>query len=436
MRDRLQIIAARHGKSMGFVLLGLALIGFTGRSAQSQSGDRFDVVIANGRVVDGTGAPWFRGGHRHHRRPHHRNRQPRCPRGRHEIDATGLVVAPGFIDLLGQSEFNVLVDNRAASKITRASPPRSRAKDRPLRRSTIADGRCGTAALEHFGVAPDWRTLDEYFDRLRAARTGDQRRTFVGAGGCATTSSARTTAPPRRQELEQMKALVAEAMAQGALGSAPRCSTCRIGSPRPTSSSSWRRSRRAYGGVYFTHQRSESDRIFESLDEVLAIAERAGIPGRDLAPEDGLQGQLGQDARGAAPHRGGARPRPRRDRRTCIPTPRLQRPRCVPAVWAREGGTDDMLARLTDPATRERVKQRHGRSERATWENQWYGSGGGDGVMVSSVLDPALRKYEGMSLDADRQGDGQGSARCGHRSGHRRSGGVVGHHLDHGREPT
>ena len=76
---------------------------------------------------------------------------------------------------------------------------------------------------------------------------------------------------------------------------------------------------------------------------------------------------------------------------------------CLP-LWVREGGTDAMLARLKDPAQRDRIKREMDDPNPPGWENQWYGSGGGDGVMLSSVLDPTLRKYEGMTLDGDRQG--------------------------------
>src|SRR5262245_18335292 len=72
---------------------------------------------------------------------------------------------------------------------------------------------------------------------------------------------------------------------------------------------------------------------------------------------------------------------------------------CIP-LWVREGGIDQLVERLKDPATRDRIKKDMDDPNATTWENQWYGANGGDGVMVSSVLDPALRKYEGMTLTA------------------------------------
>ena len=144
-------------------------------------------------------------------------------------------------------------------------------------------------------------------------------------------------------------------------------------------------------------------------------------PRRDLAPEDRLQGQLGQDARGAARIEA-ARARGLDVTANQYPYTRASNglDACLP-LWVREGGIDTMLARLTDPATRERIKRRWTIRTPRRWENQWYGASGGDGVMLASVLNPELRKYEGMTLTADRQSDGQGSARRGDGSGHRRS---------------
>ena len=126
-----------------------------------------------------------------------------------------------------------------------------------------------------------------------------------------------------------------------------------------------------YGGVYFTHQRSESARIFESLDEVFAIAERAQHSRGDLAPEDRLQGELRQDAGGAAAHRGGARPRPRRDGEPVSVHPRVERPRFRACRCGRaRAASTRRSARLTDPATRERIKKDMDDPNAATWENQ------------------------------------------------------------------
>jgi N-acyl-D-amino-acid deacylase len=143
----------------------------------------YDLVIANGRVVDGTGAPWFEAdigivGDRIRSVGDLGE-----ARARARIDAAGMVVAPGFIDLLGQSEFNVLVDNRAASKITQGVTTEitgEGASIAPVNERMIAEA---AEPYRHYGVQHDWRTLAEYFARLERSRTAINLGTFVGSGG-------------------------------------------------------------------------------------------------------------------------------------------------------------------------------------------------------------------------------------------------------------
>src|SRR5688572_7566815 len=147
------------------------------------AGQPFDVVITNGRVVDGTGAPWFRAdvGITGDRITAVGNLS--SARALARIDAAGLVVAPGFIDLLGQSEFNVLVDSRAASKITQGITTEitgEGASIAPVNDVMMADRK---ATYDFFKIVQDWRTLDEYFARLTTSTTTVNVGTFVGSGG-------------------------------------------------------------------------------------------------------------------------------------------------------------------------------------------------------------------------------------------------------------
>src|SRR3954467_7390951 len=127
---------------------------------------RFDVIVANGRIVDGTGAPWFRGdvGILGDRITAIGSLGDATAANR--IDATDLVVAPGFIDLLGQSEFNVLVDGRAASKILQGVTTEVTGEGSSI--APVNDRMVLEASdnAKHFGVAQDWRTLADYFKRL------------------------------------------------------------------------------------------------------------------------------------------------------------------------------------------------------------------------------------------------------------------------------
>ena len=180
---------------------------------------RFDVLITNGRIVDGTGASWFRGdvgivGDRiaaiGSLADAHANVR---------VDATNQVVAPGFIDLLGQSEFNVLVDGRAASKILQGVTTEVTGEGSsiaPVNDRLIEEM---VASAAHFGVAQDWRTLGDYFKRLEGrSHTTINVATFVGADGLRNYVIGKDDRPATAAELDRMKQLVAEAMQQGALG--------------------------------------------------------------------------------------------------------------------------------------------------------------------------------------------------------------------------
>ncbi len=147
--------AMRYGLLAGALVLGAALV--HGQSASRS----FDVLITGGRIVDGTGTPWYRGdvavaGDRIVAMGN-LSRASAAAR----IDASGLVVAPGFIDMLGQSEFNVLVDNRAASKITQGVTTEVTGEGTSI--APINDRMVGdmAALYRHYGVVADWRTLDE-----------------------------------------------------------------------------------------------------------------------------------------------------------------------------------------------------------------------------------------------------------------------------------
>src|SRR5438034_7735855 len=249
-----------------------------GQAPQTRT-TRFDVLITNGRIVDGTGSPWFRGdiglvGDRIAAV----GALGGAPAAA-TVDASGLVVAPGFIDLLGQSEFNVLVDGRAASKILQGVTTEITGEGTSIAPVNDRLMQEAAAPAKHFGVVQDWRTLGDYFKRIEErSRTTINVGTFVGAGSIRNYVIGKDERPATDAELDQMRRLVAQAMEQGALG----VSTSLQYVPDRFASTEeiieLAKVAAQYGGVYFTHQRSEGARIFESLEEVFTIADRAKIP--------------------------------------------------------------------------------------------------------------------------------------------------------------
>src|SRR5215475_10101614 len=237
----------------------------------------YDVLITNARIVDGTGAPWIFGdiGIRGDRIAAVGDLHDATAKQR--IDAKGLVASPGFIDVQGQSEFNVLVDGRAASKITQGVTTEITGEGTsiaPLNDRLLEDLR---ERAKKYGVDLDWRSLDEYFRHFERARPAINLGTFVGAGGVREYVMGKDNRAATPAEIDRMRELVAQAMEQGAFGLSSALQYVPDSFASTDEIVELAKVAQRYGGVYFTHQRSEGDRILESLDEVFAIAQRASI---------------------------------------------------------------------------------------------------------------------------------------------------------------
>lgn len=314
--------------------------------------ETFDVLITNGRVVDGTGAPWHRAdigitGDRITAIGRLAGRDAKT-----RIDAANLVVAPGFIDMLGQSEFNVLADPRAASKITQGITTEITGEGSSIAPLNDALATAAQPQFDRFKVALDFRTLGEYFARLERNRPALNVGTFVGAGGLRGYVVGQSQRAATPAEIEQMKTLVAQAMEQGALG----VSTSLQYVPGRFASTDeiveLAKVAQQHGGIYISHQRSESNQIIVSLDEVFAVAERANIPAEVWHLKTAYRANWGRMGEVLA-HFDAARARGLDVTANMYPYDRASNglDACLP-LWVREGGLEQMLQRLTDPALR------------------------------------------------------------------------------------
>ncbi len=357
----------------------------------------YDFVLAGGRIVDGTGAPWFVGdigitGDRIVAIGDLQNAT-----AKKTLDVKGLVVSPGFIDVQGQSEFNVLVDNRAASKITQGVTTEITGEGTsiaPINHRLLEDLEPGA---KKYGVTIDWRSLDEYFQHFERVKSTINLGTLVGAGGLREYVIGKDNRPATPAELEQMRQLVAQAMEQGAFGVSSALQYVPDVYASTDEIIELAKVARRYGGVYFTHQRSEGDRIFQSLDEVFTIAQKADISATIWHLKTAYQENWGKMPE-VLQRIEAARARGIDVAASVYPYARASNGlvACFPS-WVSEGGGEKMAARLKDPAQRTRIKKEMDEPS-DTWENQWLGSGGGKGVLLIQVLNPALRKYEGMTL--------------------------------------
>ncbi len=210
----------------------------------------------------------------------------------------------------------------------------------------------------------------------------------------------RDNRPATADDLAAMEKLVEQAMQEGALGLSTSLQYVPDRFATTEEIIALAKVARRHGGIYITHQRSESGQIFESLDEVFRIAKEADIPAEVWHLKTAYKANWGKmpevlkrfEAARAAGLDVTANQYPYTRASNGLDA-------CLP-LWVREGGTDAMLKRLADPALRERIKREMDDPNTQGWENQWYGSGGSDGVMLSSVLNKDLKKYEGMTFTA------------------------------------
>ena len=358
----------------------------------------FDYIISGGHVVDGTGATWFTAdvgvvGDRIAAIGdlHGENADTR-------VNASGLVISPGFIDLQGQSEFNILVDNRAASKITQGVTTEITGEGTsiaPLNdrmRQDLED------QAKKYGVQLDWRTLSDYFRHFERTKSAINLGTFVGAGGVRNYVIGSENRAATPEELQQMRQLVIQAMRQGAFGLSSALQYVPDTFASTAEILELAKAARQLGGVYFTHQRSESDQIFPSLDEVFSIGQRGAISSTIWHLKAAYSENFGKMPE-VLRRIEAARSQGIDVAATVYPYSRASNglTACFPP-WVNEGGTDKMIARLKDAALRQRAKKEMDESS-TTWENQWRGSGGAAGILLIQVVNPELAKYEGMTLE-------------------------------------
>jgi len=377
-------------------LLGLLLVAASA-AAGSPVPAPYDLIVENGRIVDGTGSPWMagdvgiRGG-----RIAAVGRLAGVPAAR-RIDAAGRVVAPGFIDMLGQSELTILVAPHLPSKIFQGITTEVTGEGgsaAPLDDALVAADRLG---YEHLGIRPDWRTLGEYFARLERQGMGINLASYVGATQVRRMVLGDADRAPSPAELDRMRALVAAAMADGARG----LSTSLQYAPAPyaktdeliaLAAESARR-----GGLYATHIRSEGDAILPALDEVLSIAREAKTAVEIWHLKAAGKKNWGRMPEIVAKIESGRRQGLDVTADTYAYPAWFNSFSAFVPPWAHDGGDEKLLARLKDPATRARIRHDMEHPD-GVWDNEWDEIPGPEAVLISVVHNPELRPLQGKTL--------------------------------------
>jgi N-acyl-D-aspartate/D-glutamate deacylase len=364
---------------------------------RQSGGEAFDVVILHGHIIDGTGSPWYSGdvGIRDGRIAAIGNLAGAS--AKKTIDAQGMVVAPGFIDMLGQSELTILVDPRAPSKIYQGITTEITGEGDTVAPQTDATLAANQAEYKHYGITPDWRTFTQYFARLRKQGIGINLGTYVGATQIRRDVIGTVDRVPTPDELSRMKSLVDQAMQQGALG----LSTALEYPPAPYAKTDELIALAAesarYGGIYATHMRNEGDGIMSALAEVVRIAREAKTPVEIFHLKAGGHPNWGHmpeiikfidDARASGLDI---------EADTYAYTAWNNGLSAFIPPWAHDGGDQKMLARLKDPATRARIRKDM-LTRSSAWDNEWQEVPGPEGILISTVLNPKLSSLEGKRI--------------------------------------
>ncbi len=373
--------------------LALVLAGLIGGPAAAGGGLDYDLIIAGGRVVDGSGAPWqvadvgVRGD-----RIAAVGDLSRA-RARRRVDARGRYVTPGFIDLLGQSEYFVLVDPRAASKVMQGITTELTGEGDSIAPLSEAMLQAGADRWRYYGVRPDWTDLDGYARAFERARPALNLGTFVGAGGVRRHVVGDADRPATSDELQRMEALVEEAMRQGAFG----LSSSLIYVPGRFASTeeliALARVAARHGGRYATHMRNEDDRVDAAVDEALRIGREAGLPVEIYHLKTAGRANWGrmpailrrlEQAR-AAGQDVGADQYPWTASGNSLSAE-------LPAFML-EGGTEALLGRLRDPQQRARARAEYLEGPAGP---EWPEKAGR--ILIASVYAPELKGVEGQTL--------------------------------------
>jgi len=366
-----------------------------GKPPQSSDGP-FDVILKGGWIVDGSGNPRYRG-----------DVAIRGDRiaavgflgqatAHDTIDVSGLVVAPGFIDMMGQSEFNVLIDNRVLSKITQGITTEVTGEGgsvAPLTdRLVLAD----SDAMKKWHYREDWRDLNGYFAQLERQGSSLNFATFVGATQVRLAVVGNENRAPTAAELARMVAIVDTLMEQGGLGVWTALEYAPASYSKTDELIALARAARRHGGIYASHMRNEGEHIDDALNELFRIAKEADIPAEVSHLKLSGRRAWGQMPRILA--------RIDSVRAAGLDVMADQYPYIRAATsldasiptWAESGGMDSLLIRLRDPALRARLHREM--LNPAGGEVFYSAAGGADGILITGTFQDSLRYMQGKTV--------------------------------------
>ena len=392
---------------MNQFMLTVVIVLACGFSAYAQE---FDVIIAGGTVYDGTGAASYRAdvgivddrivaigdlsdatGTR--------------------VDATGLAVAPGFVNMLSHAPTTLLVDPRGMSD-TKQGVTLEVFGEASMGPWTDAMAKSRRESQTSMQYEIPWRTLGEYLDHLETKGMTPNVASFVAASTVRVYELGYENRAPSAEELERMRGLVRQAMEEGAMG----LTTALIYAPANFASTDelveLAKVVSEFGGMYIVHLRSEGNAWLEAIDETLTIAREADVPVEiyhlKAAGKNNWETLDDAIAKIEGAQREGLRVTA--DMYTYVAGATGLDASMPP--WVQEGGYNEWARRLQDPEIRARVK-REMKQDTSEWENLYFGVGTPDNLLFLGFRNPDLHKYIGKTLTevaADRGTDPEDTA--------------------------
>jgi N-acyl-D-amino-acid deacylase len=365
-------------------------------SAQ-QSLQPFDIVITNGHIIDGTGSPWYSGdlGIRGGKIASIGNLSS-APRTR-TIDALGMAVAPGFIDMLGQSELTILVDPRLPSKIYQGITTEFTGEGESVAPLNDAMVHADQEQYDHYRLQANWRTFRDYFSLLEKQRIGINIASYVGATSVRRMVLGDNDVQPTPAQLKQMKSLVAQAMHDGAIG----VSTSLQYAPAPYAKTeeliALASEASKFGGIYATHMRNEGTSVLPAIDEALRIGREAHIPVEIWHIKVAGKPSWGHMPEVVAKINAARAQGIDVSANTYAYTAWFNDFSAFIPPWAHDGGNANLIERLKDPTTRARIRKDM-LTPSDQWDNEWNEISGPDAILIGVVHNPQLLPLQGKTL--------------------------------------
>ncbi len=366
-------------------------------AAVSLAAQPFDIVIRGGHVIDGTGSPWYAAdvGIRDGRiAAIGRLADARAAR---VIEAHGMVVAPGFIDMLGQSETSILVDPRLPSKIYQGITTEITGEGGSAAPLTDALIQADRPSWAHLHLRPDWHSFREYFARLEKQGMGINLASYVGATQVRRVVIGDGNRDPTAAELERMQALVAEAMREGAVGVSSSLQYAPAMYAKTAELIALAKTAAQFGGIYATHMRNEGSAELEAIAEAVRIGREAGIPVEIWHLKAAGKPNWGNMPKVVAAIEAARRAGVEVSADTYAYPAWFNTFSAFIPPWAHDGGDAKLIERLKDPAARARIRQDL-LTPSKDWDNEWVEIPGPEAILLCVVQNPKLMPLQGKTI--------------------------------------